>query len=212
VTACIFSAASRITMSLGPPGGKGSTTRTGLSGQAACASDGQGGGQQGGGQQVRRIGFVMGYPGWWPGSAMIAQAAHLGAPYMSAPPAPVSTQAARAGRRTAAAVSLQWRHRGDPSALWQALRALHQPGAVIGIGAPLADAVGPWLSPGCARSSACSAAASRCRRRRPMSGRWCPGTTPARCSNWPTRWSPRWPRYAALVRATPLFDYRQGTT
>jgi hypothetical protein len=33
VAACTFSAARRMTMSLGPPGGKGSTTRTGLSGQ-----------------------------------------------------------------------------------------------------------------------------------------------------------------------------------
>lgn len=61
---------------------------------------------------------------------------------MSAPHAPVSFKQPALGAEPAAAVSLQWRHRGDPAALWRALRSLHQPGAVIGIGAPLADAVG----------------------------------------------------------------------
>lgn len=54
------------------------------------------------------------------------------------------------GAEPAAAVSLQWRSRGDPVALWRKLQALHQPGAVIGVGAPLAAAVGvdlPGLRP-----------------------------------------------------------------
>lgn len=46
------------------------------------------------------------------------------------------------GAEPHAAVSLQWRRRGDPVALWHKLQALHAPGAVIGIGAPLARAVG----------------------------------------------------------------------
>jgi hypothetical protein len=45
-----------------------------------------------------------------------------------------------------AAVSLEWRHRGDPAALWRCVQALHVPDAVIGIGAPLASAVGAQVS------------------------------------------------------------------
>ena len=63
---------------------------------------------------------------------------------------PVSRKQPALGAEPAAAVSLQWRQRGDPVALWRALQALHQPGAVIGIGAPLAAAVGadlPGLRP-----------------------------------------------------------------
>ena len=65
---------------------------------------------------------------------------------MSDPHTPVSFKQPALGAEPAAAVSLQWRHRGNPSALWRTLRALHQPGAVIGIGAPLADAVGVDVS------------------------------------------------------------------
>lgn len=49
------------------------------------------------------------------------------------------------GAEPAFAVSMQWRHRGDPASLWLALQQLHEPGAVIGIGAPLADAAGARL-------------------------------------------------------------------
>lgn len=58
---------------------------------------------------------------------------------------PASRKQPALGGEPAAAVSLQWRLRGDPVALWRALQALHQPGAVIGIGAPLAAAVGAEL-------------------------------------------------------------------
>jgi len=63
---------------------------------------------------------------------------------------PVFLKQPALGAEPAAAMSLQWRQRGDPVALWRALQALHQPGAVIGIGAPLAAAVGadlPGLRP-----------------------------------------------------------------
>ena len=39
-------------------------------------------------------------------------------------------------------MSLEWRQRGDPAALWQLLGELQCPQAVIGIGAPLVQAVG----------------------------------------------------------------------
>lgn len=57
----------------------------------------------------------------------------------------VSRKQPALGAEPGAAVSLQWRLRGDPVALWRTLQALHQPGAVIGIGAPLAAAVGAEL-------------------------------------------------------------------
>jgi putative iron-dependent peroxidase len=58
---------------------------------------------------------------------------------------PVSLKQPALGAEPQAAVSLQWRRRGDPVVLWRALQALHQPGAVIGIGAPLAAAAGVEL-------------------------------------------------------------------
>ncbi|WP_326541048.1 Dyp-type peroxidase [Pseudorhodoferax sp.] len=54
------------------------------------------------------------------------------------------------GLEPPAAMSLQWRSRGDAAALWRALQALAQPEVVIGIGAPLAAAAGvvlPGLQP-----------------------------------------------------------------
>ena len=57
-------------------------------------------------------------------------------------PAPVTLKQAALGAEPTAAVTLQWRLRGDALALWRALQALHQPGAVIGIGASLVTAVG----------------------------------------------------------------------
>ena len=63
---------------------------------------------------------------------------------------PLTLKQPALGAEPAAAVSLQWRQRGDPVALWRALQALHQPGAVIGIGASLAAAAGarvPGLRP-----------------------------------------------------------------
>lgn len=57
-------------------------------------------------------------------------------------PSPAMRRQPALGAEPQAAVSLTWRHRGDAAALWRALARLHQPGAVIGIGAPLADAVG----------------------------------------------------------------------
>jgi hypothetical protein len=96
------------------------------------------------------------------------------------------SQATRPGRRTGGRGVPAMAPPRRPGRAVAALQALHQPGAVIGIGAPLAR---PWAPRcrGCTRSNACSAAASRCRRRSSMSGRWCRGTTPARCSRWPMR-------------------------
>lgn len=63
---------------------------------------------------------------------------------------PVSRRQPALGAEPPAAMSLEWRQRGDPLALWRAVQALHQPGVVLGIGAPLAQAVGadvPGLRP-----------------------------------------------------------------
>jgi len=63
---------------------------------------------------------------------------------------PVSLKQAALGAEPLAAVTLQWRLRGDALALWRALQALHMPGAVIGLGAGLVAAVGasvPGLRP-----------------------------------------------------------------
>lgn len=49
------------------------------------------------------------------------------------------------GLEPPAAMSLQWRSRGDAAALWRALQTLQQPEVVIGIGAPLAAAAGVVL-------------------------------------------------------------------
>ena len=58
---------------------------------------------------------------------------------------PLSRKQPALGAEPSAAVSLEWRHRGDPAALWRAVQSLHEPGAVLGIGAPLAAAVGAEL-------------------------------------------------------------------
>ena len=58
---------------------------------------------------------------------------------------PLSRKQPALGVEPSAAVSLEWRHRGDPAALWRAVQSLHEPGAVLGIGAPLAAAVGAEL-------------------------------------------------------------------
>jgi porphyrinogen peroxidase len=55
---------------------------------------------------------------------------------------PAMLRQAALGTEPMAAVSLEWRHRGDAAALWRCVQALHAPHAVIGIGAPLAAAVG----------------------------------------------------------------------
>lgn len=55
---------------------------------------------------------------------------------------PVSLKQAALGAEPLAAVTLQWRLRGDALSLWRALQALHAPGAVIGLGAGLVAAVG----------------------------------------------------------------------
>jgi putative iron-dependent peroxidase len=39
-------------------------------------------------------------------------------------------------------MSLEWRHRGDPAALWRAVQDLRMPQAVLGVGAGLVRAVG----------------------------------------------------------------------
>jgi len=65
-------------------------------------------------------------------------------------PDPVTRKQPALGAEPAAALSLEWRHRGDAAALWRALQALSLPGVVLGIGAPLAAALGvevPGLRP-----------------------------------------------------------------
>ena len=77
----------------------------------------------------------------------MAQGRRFEAPHMSDP---IALKQPALGAEPGSAVSLLWRHRGDPAALWQAVAALQVPGAVVGIGAPLAAAVGvdiPGLAP-----------------------------------------------------------------
>jgi putative iron-dependent peroxidase len=128
---------------------------------------------------------------------------------MSAPHAPVSNKQPALGAEPAAAVSLQWRHRGDPSALWQALRTMHQPGAVIGIGAPLADAVGAAI--GGLRPF------ERLQRGRftmpaTQADVWAlvPGRDAGQVFERADALVAALAPHAALVDATSLFDYRQG--
>ena len=113
------------------------------------------------------------------------------------------------GAEPPAALSLEWRHRGDPAALWRALQALHQPGAVVGVGAPLAQALGvevPGLRP-----------FQRLQRGRftmpaTQADVWAlvpardPGQVFERAEGLIAALAP----HAALVEATPLFSYRQG--
>lgn len=132
---------------------------------------------------------------------------------LSSLPAALSLALARKqgalGAEPPAAVSLEWRHRGDPAALWRALQALHQPGAVIGVGAPLAAAVGADL-PGLR-------AFGRLQRGRytlpstqldvwalvpgPDAGKVFERADPLIAALAP---------FAELVEATPLFSYRHG--
>jgi putative iron-dependent peroxidase len=128
---------------------------------------------------------------------------------MSAPPSPLSSKQPALGAEPAAAVSLHWRHRGDPAALWQALRSLHQPGAVIGIGAPLARAVGvavAGLRP-----------FERLQRGRftmpaTQADVWAlvPGRDAGQVFERADALIAALAPWAALVESTPLFDYRHG--
>lgn len=113
------------------------------------------------------------------------------------------------GAEPAAALSLEWRHRGDPAALWRALQALHQPGAVVGIGAPLAQALGvdlPGLHP-----------FQRLQRGRftmpaTQADVWAlvPGRDAGHVFERAEGLIAALAPHAALERATPLFSYRQG--
>jgi putative iron-dependent peroxidase len=113
------------------------------------------------------------------------------------------------GAEPPAATSLAWRHRGDPAALWRALQALQATGAVIGIGAPLADAVGVEL-PGLR-------AFSRLRRGRytmpaTQLDVWAlvPGPDAGKVFEHADPLIAALAPHAELVEATPLFSYRHG--
>lgn len=137
---------------------------------------------------------------------MIAWLQHLGAWDMSDL---LKRKQPALGAEPHAAVSLEWRHRGDPSALWRALRALHQPAAVIGVGAPLADAVGavlPGLQP-----------FERLQRGRftmpaTQADVWAlvPGHDAGQVFELADALVAALAPYAELLRATPLFSYRRG--
>jgi deferrochelatase/peroxidase EfeB len=113
------------------------------------------------------------------------------------------------GAEPPAALSLEWRHRGDPAALWRTLQALHQPGAVLGLGAPLVQAVGvdvPGLRP-----------FKRLQRGRftmpaTQADVWAlvPGRDPGQVFERAEGLVAALAPHAALVQATPLFSYRQG--
>lgn len=113
------------------------------------------------------------------------------------------------GAEPAAALSLEWRHRGDPAALWQAMQALRQPGVVIGVGAPLAAAVGaalPGLRP--------FTRLQRGRYTMPATQLdvWAlvPGADAGQVFERAEPLLAALAPQAELVRATPLFNYRQG--
>lgn len=113
------------------------------------------------------------------------------------------------GAEPAAALSLEWRCRGDAAALWRALQALHQPGAVMGIGAPLARAVGVDV-PGLR-------AFGRLQRGRftmpaTQADVWAlvPGRDPGQVFERADGLVAALAPHAALVQATSLFSYRQG--
>ena len=129
---------------------------------------------------------------------------------MSAPPnSPLSLKQPALGAEPAAALSLQWRHRGDPAALWRAVQALHQPGVVIGIGAPLAQAVGavlPGLQP-----------FQRLQRGRftmpaAQTDLWAlvPAHSPSQAFDKADALIAALDPHAELVESTPLFNHRQG--
>lgn len=133
---------------------------------------------------------------------------------MSAPDPNSSVPASRhrqpvLGAEPPAAISLEWRHRGDPAALWRALQALHQPGAVIGIGAPLAQALGvevPGLQPFTRlQRGRFTMPATQCDLWALVPGRD-PGQVFERADGLIAALAP----HAALEQATPLFSYRHG--
>ena len=131
-------------------------------------------------------------------------------PYMSA--ADLSTlnrKQPALGAEPQAAVSLEWRHRGDPAALWRALQALHAPGAVLGVGAPLAQAVGVQL-PGLR-------AFERLQRGRftmpaTQADAWAlvPAHDAGQAFEQADRLRAALAPHAELLCATPMFNYRQG--
>jgi porphyrinogen peroxidase len=128
---------------------------------------------------------------------------------MTAPAALAARRQPALGAEPAAAVSLEWRHRGDPAALWHALQALHQPGAVIGIGAPLVAALGvvaPGLQP--------FQRLQRGRFAMPATQHdvWAlvPGRDAGQVFDRADGLVAALAPHAGLVEATPLFSYRQG--
>lgn len=113
------------------------------------------------------------------------------------------------GAEPAFAMSLQWRHRGDPDALWQALRQLHEPGVVLGIGAPLADAVGAEVPGLCAFQRL-----QRGRYTMPATplDAWAlvPAHSPTQAFDHADALARSLAPHAELVESLPLFSYRQG--
>ena len=113
------------------------------------------------------------------------------------------------GAEPQAAMSLEWRHRGDPSALWRALQALHAPGVVLGVGAPLAAALGIEL-PGLQAFTALQR--GRFSMPATQADVWLLATAHdtgqafAQADAVVAALSP----HAQLLRATPLFNFRQG--
>ena len=113
------------------------------------------------------------------------------------------------GAEPAAAMSLEWRHRGDPEALWQRLGELALLQAVIGVGAPLVQAVGatlPGLHP--------FARLQRGRHTMPATQYdvWALVTGPdsGRVFEIAEQLQARLAPLAHLAEATPMFGYRQG--
>ena len=123
--------------------------------------------------------------------------------------AALSRRQSALGAEPAAAMSLEWRHRGNPAALWQLLGELQCPQAVIGIGAPLVQAVGaavPGLHP--------FARLQRGRHTMPATQNdvWAlvPGPDSGRVFEVAEQLQARLAPLAHLVEATPMFGYRQG--
>lgn len=122
---------------------------------------------------------------------------------------PLSLKQPTLGAEPAAAMSLHWRHRGDPAALWRAVQALHQPGVVIGIGAPLAQAVGavlPGLQP--------FERLTRGRFTMPavQADLWAlvPAHSPSQAFDKADALIAALDPHAELVESTPLFNHRHG--
>lgn len=122
---------------------------------------------------------------------------------------PLTRKQPALGVEPAAAMSLEWRQRGDAGALWRVLQALRMPGVVIGIGAPLADAVRadlPALRP--------FQRLQRGRYTLPATQRdvWAlvPGADAGAVFEQADRLIAALAPFAELVEATPLFSYRHG--